>query len=665
MALPTAPAPRPSAAAHLLALLLYGGLTLLYFRPDLHGLGDHLVPNLGDPLFNLWVLKWGAHKLRTGLAGLWDAPIFYPARRTLAYSDHLLGPAALVALLTALQVSPIAAYNLLLLGSFPLCGWSAWYVLARSGLPPVAAVFGGAAWTFSSFRWEQLSHIQLILAAAVPLVLWTFDRLLAERTWRRAALFLAVYAIHMTGGIYLAYMVHLPLLALVVNRLPDLRRRRPSRRELAALAAAAAGAAGVAAAMFQPYVLAWRGSGPRRGVGELRIWGASVLSYLTPDDLNLYGAAWPDSYRRPENALFAGFLPTAFAAVAVVEVWRRLRDRAAAPRPPGRRVAAVACTALAAAGWLLGELHTWTKAPPLAEFEELVPGGDYDLPLGLLLLGSAGWVVLRRPWRRGGGVRWRELEPWWRGLLLAGLACLALSQPILFDRAARLVPGLGGMRVPARFHVFVSFVVAALAAAGLAVLLARLRSPRGRAVAGGLALAALAIDLTPRRIDAPPLRPEDEMPPVYSWLAGRPEVRALLELPWNEPGAEHPQLRDIRLMYFGTRHWRPLVNGYSGYFPAHYDWLRGRCCWPAPEGEALAALRRWGVSHVLIHTRQLRRSWQRQALARWEGTAGVKRVYAREGDVVFRLLHAPSSPGAQPPAGPPPAPVPGAAGAPR
>src|SRR5204862_3036784 len=43
---------------------------------------------------------------------------------------------------------------------------------------------------------------------------------------------------------------------------------------------------------------------------------------------------------------------------------------------------------------------------------------------------------------------------------------------------------------------------------------------------------------------------------------------ALVELPLGDP------FRDVAAMYRGMFHGRPLVNGYSGYFPPHYAALR-------------------------------------------------------------------------------------------
>jgi hypothetical protein len=70
----------------------------------------------------------------------------------------------------------------------------------------------------------------------------------------------------------------------------------------------------------------------------------------------------------------------------------------------------------------------------------------------------------------------------------------------------------------------------------------------------------------------------------------------LAELPLGLPDF------DLRAMYYSTFHWRKLVNGYSGFTPAHYGRLvaaLGRTS--ASADEAWAALETSGASTVLIH----------------------------------------------------------------
>src|SRR5262245_58361538 len=85
---------RPAWLAWGTLAVLYTVLTLVYFWPLPRLWQDHLGPYHDDPLFNLYVLKWGVHQIRLGLPDLWNANLFYPAKGALAFSDHLLGPAA-------------------------------------------------------------------------------------------------------------------------------------------------------------------------------------------------------------------------------------------------------------------------------------------------------------------------------------------------------------------------------------------------------------------------------------------------------------------------------------------------------------------------------------------------------------------------------------------
>src|SRR5947207_10477325 len=90
---PTGIVLRPSSIGVEAALVLIGFTTLAVAAtfPLVRTIGTHLPGDLGDPVMNTWLLAWDASRLRHGLAGVWDAPNFFPYRHTLAYSDHLLG----------------------------------------------------------------------------------------------------------------------------------------------------------------------------------------------------------------------------------------------------------------------------------------------------------------------------------------------------------------------------------------------------------------------------------------------------------------------------------------------------------------------------------------------------------------------------------------------
>src|SRR4051794_8430012 len=228
----TTESPARSLLPWLALALLYTAVTCLYFWPLPRLAGDHLGPDLGDPLFTLWVLKWGVHQIGLGLPNLWDANIFYPTRGTLAFSDHLLGPAAQLALFLKIVPNAIAGYNFLLFTSFVASALATCWVARRGGMSWTAAVLAGWMFAFSPFRFSQIAHLQLLIAQWIPLTLWFWDRLLAERTVKNAALFLAFYLLNLTGGCYLAYMIHFPLLALLAGRAVSERRTLLTARPL-------------------------------------------------------------------------------------------------------------------------------------------------------------------------------------------------------------------------------------------------------------------------------------------------------------------------------------------------------------------------------------------------------------------------------------------------
>lgn len=425
-------------------------------------------------------------------------------------------------------------------------------------------------------------------------------------------------------------MIHIPLAVLLANRLGELRVRQGGWRFL--LVPGILVAIGVTA-VFAPYLAAHI----ERPGTTIRQYGATLLSYLTPSLSNLYAGSWLRPLYRVENCLFAGFLPTALAAVGLVAA-RRRSTAPATPLSRGRSRALAAFLALALAGLVLGDLQTWTGVERYARLASHLPSHSYKGPLRLLLVGAGGRLLARRLW--GGNREQRTGDGLWpRGLVLSGAVCLALSLPVVYRGAREILPGLDAMRVPSRFYPFVSLTLVYLAARGLSLLLDRIASPGRRRIAGALVLALLALELAPRPLPWVPMPRKEDFPPVYAWLAGRPEVNALLELPWQD--SEVPWfILDLQAMYHGTRHWKPLVNGYSGFFPPFYQALRRRCCWPVPEGEVLEDLRRARVTHVLVHAGRLQKRWQRRRLREWERSGEVALVYSDEGKDrrVYRIL---------------------------
>ena len=82
----------------------------------------------------IWSLAWDAHALVTQPLALFDANIYYPQARTLAYSENLLGGAMFSAPVWWVTGNPVLAMNVAALASCVLCGAGAWLLARRLGL---------------------------------------------------------------------------------------------------------------------------------------------------------------------------------------------------------------------------------------------------------------------------------------------------------------------------------------------------------------------------------------------------------------------------------------------------------------------------------------------------------------------------------------------------
>src|SRR4051794_17294439 len=81
-----------------------------------------LPSDLLDTLLNAWIIGWDADRLRHGLAGVWNAPIFFPYTNTLAFSESLLGIAVFVAPVYWATQNAVLAYNVAFVAAFVFAG---------------------------------------------------------------------------------------------------------------------------------------------------------------------------------------------------------------------------------------------------------------------------------------------------------------------------------------------------------------------------------------------------------------------------------------------------------------------------------------------------------------------------------------------------------------
>ena len=467
-------------ARWLAVAVLLTGLTALVTYPQIRHLSDG-VSDYGDPLFNAWALAWISHSLSDPHDTLFDANIFYPHTNTLALSETLVLPGALVAPLGWAGAGPILLHNVTLLSAMVLSGLTMFLLVRSLTRDWRGALVAAVSFTLTPIRFDQYSHVQLQLTYLMPLALFFLHALIGRPTARHAVAFGLT-----AGGLFLSCVYYAIFFSTVLT--------------IFAL---------VLLAVSTPVRM--RSLAADRSVDDVVRGSAIPSDYLRAQNWNLlYGHP---SQRGPgERNLFMGYSLPILASTSVLA-------------SPG-----------VAAPYAAATLAT------------------FDASLGI-----NGWTY-----------------PW----------------------LYRLLPPYKALRVPSRFAMLVSMFLAVLAGLGTSSMLARLKSvPAQRAL---FAVALIGIIGESANRPLPLAEMPARIPGVYHYLASLPQG-VVFEYPISHlEGRLGPQ--DATYMYYSTAHWKPLLNGYSGFAPPSYFELRDRMA-AFPEPGAVEYLRQRGARYVLVHER--------------------------------------------------------------
>jgi hypothetical protein len=181
------------------------------------------------------------------------------------------------------------------------------------------------------------------------------------------------------------------------------------------------------------------------------------------------------------------------------------------------------------------------------------------------------------------------------------------------------VPIFAALRAPARLGIFVVMCLAVLAGYGYAVVRDAV-STRARAILPWLVTGILLMEYRVAPLQL--VRYDNSPPSVYSLIAALPPG-VIAELPMARPDSRPGP--DAFYTYMSTFHWRPIINGYSGFYPETYL-PRLRAVRGFPDDNSLQVLRNDGVNYVVVH------------LSSYEPDERVRLVEALEEQVALRYL---------------------------
>ena len=526
------------------ALAVVGGftvLTLVVTYPLVREMTRGLPSDLGDPLLNTWTLAWDADRLRHGLQGLWDAPIFYPYPNTLAYSEHLLGIAVLTAPVQWLSGNAVFTYNVAFLLSYVLAGAGMYLLTASLTGNRLAAVVAAVAFAFLPFRVSHVAHLQVLMYGWMPIGLWALHRFFGSGSRRALATFVVVFLLQGLSNSYYLYFFALPVVAVIAFELWRRPEHRPHR--MAQLGVAGAFTLLVLAPVIAAYYQVRTDQQLVRSREDIAWYSADVASYLEGSPaLTLWGDTLSSAGQ--ETDLFPGLALPLLAALGLGSIG-------------GSR-------------FTTARAHTGHHGPRFVRPAAWLYAG----------IGTAALVLTLGP----------EPTAWGHRLPFSGP----------YDWLLAVVPGLDGLRVPARLAVVVYLALAVLAAIGMVAVVTRL-SQRLGVIVVVLVSAVLVAEGHRGPMPIAPFEPrlavDDQR--AYAWLRAAPPG-PVLELPiqGDEPGDT------LTFQYWTLEHGHPIVNGYSGYSSPLFHFLAGPSS-PLREHEqlddVLRACRALGIRYLVVH----------------------------------------------------------------
>jgi hypothetical protein len=600
----------PDSFITLRVVVFFAFLTIIMTYPMAFQMGS-AVRDLGDPLLNAWILNWDIEQiLHLNIQGFFQANIFYPHRRVLAYSEHMFPNALLGLPVYWISQNPILVHNFVLLFAFVMDGVGMYLLAYHLSRHRLGSLLSGIMYAFSPFMMAHLFQVQVVSAWGIPLSFLFLDRFLKSEAHKDLLLFAVFYLIQILSNGY--YALYLTLFSGLFFSYGLFVRPRYSRSRFVTQMVFFVALVLVVAGPFFYQYLTFKSE--TKFVRECAFW-ADLTSYWAAGPINRMYGKLTAPFLKPEGELFPGIL-AAFSALIGIYVFVKESRRVTGKfvRAKKSRLALMvngSLVVLLASSFLIhwtgGFKGVWGNIPVSAQD-----------PLRPLILASILLVVrflLDGPFRQKvcSWIPDYKTDPTVTAYLVIGFLAFLFSlgpkihfmgreifpfgpYHLLYD----FLPGFDGLRVSSRFFIFVIFSLSLFAALGLKWIEGKWGKSKGRILSGLIILITLMEYLSiPIPLSNVPVK--ESIPEVYQWLSGRKQEMKIVELPLPTSIPEIASVECLRV-YYSSYHWKKIFNGFSGYIPPKYVEVINRMQ-KGPLKDHLTEFQELGLEYVIWHQR--------------------------------------------------------------
>ena len=153
------------------ACVAAAALAILMTWPLAAGLGRLGRITTMDGLWSIWSTTWVARTIVADPVNLYNANIFHPHRRALAFSEANIVAGLAAAPAWWLTRNPFTAHNTALLFAFASTVLGMWLLARRLSGDSAAAGVAAIVFAFCPYFLSHSAHIQLLMAGGIPIAL--------------------------------------------------------------------------------------------------------------------------------------------------------------------------------------------------------------------------------------------------------------------------------------------------------------------------------------------------------------------------------------------------------------------------------------------------------------------------------------------------------------
>jgi hypothetical protein len=528
---------------YLLGLFLFVcGISFLLFLPWTTRLSSTVV-NAGDPLFYAWNIAHNAYSFSHGLTNLLDTNIFYPETNTLAYSDTLFIQSLITAPVYWITHNSIFAENLYILLTFPLTALAMFVLIVEITKNKSVSFVGSLFFTFSYSRLSQIGHVPMVSTQFLPLFFLFLIRYFRSGSWKDAFLTMIFFVCSVASSIYFGVMVGILGALLGVCSVFVIKRKFILGRSIKIIIACIPTFVLLVVLLF-PYIR-FKVENPTlsRSLEESSTYSSHPINYIT-------------------------VLPS--SVISTLGLPKQTGEWAAFPT---LTVVILACIGL----WY----------------------GYKKRKADTLILGLVGFVSL--------------LFSFGPELTIKLWQYVRFTMPYYY--LYQIFPPLQIIRVPARFSLFFVLFLTVFASFGIEALLTKVARRHYKILLFCIA-GLFFIEVWQQPMQTVLVPQQKQIPEVYLWLA-KQDYGVVAELPltpmhWGNKAdvqlvKEYKNItvndmlvNETYRTYFSIFHKKPMINGYSGYFPASYLSAAFRLA-SFPSEDSLEFIASRNIRYIIVH----------------------------------------------------------------